>query len=208
MTQLATSTGLSKPAERISYEEFLRLTDGTHAEWVDGEVIEGVAISRTHDEAHTYLVLLFGSYLSELPTGKLLKDPFQMKAGPNLPGRAPDLIFIANEHLGRLHENYLEGPADLAVEIVSPGNASTDYVDKYREYESGGVSEYWIVDPVNQTADFFVLHEGRYARVLADAAGVYRSATVPGFWIRVSWLWERPPLSQVLPELIAAAQQS
>ncbi len=208
MTQLATSTGLPKRAERISYEEFLRLTDGTHAEWVDGEVIEGVAISRTHDSAHNFLHLVFAAFVGETALGEVHRDPFQMKTGPNLPGRAPDLIFIANEHLDRLHENYLEGPADLAVEIVSPGNASTDYVDRYREYESGGVSEYWIVDPVNQTADFFVLHEGRYARVLADAAGVYRSATVPGFWIRVSWLWERPPLSQVLPELIAAAQQS
>ncbi len=65
------------------------------------------------------------------------------------------------------------------------------------------MAEYWILDPVNQTADFFVLTEGRFARARADSEGVYRSAAVPGFWLRLAWLWERPPLSKVLPELLA-----
>ena len=203
MTQLATFTGQLTGKDRVSYEEFLRLTDGMHAEWVDGGVIPGVAISRTHDDVHIYLLLVFGGFITERPLGKVQHDPFQMKTGPALPGRAPDLAFVANEHLDRLHETYLEGPADLAVEIVSPGNASTDYVDKYREYETGGVGEYWIIDPVNRVADFFVLREGRFERAYADAEGVYRSAVVAGFGFRVAWLWERPPLSEVLREILA-----
>ena len=203
MTQLATVSEQSSGRERVSYEEFLRVTDGMHAEWVDGEVTPGVPISRTHDSAHNFLHLLMGAHVDDRKVGEVHRDPFQMKTGLDLPGRAPDLIFVANEHLDRLHENYLEGPADLAVEIVSPGNASTDYVDKYREYEMGGVLEYWILDPVNQSADFFVLRDGRYARVLADDSGVYRSTALPGFWLRVAWLWERPPLDGVLDELLA-----
>ncbi|MFN0145383.1 MAG: Uma2 family endonuclease [Dehalococcoidia bacterium] len=204
MTQLATLTEQLSGKERISYEEFLRLTDGMHAEWVDGEVIPGMAISTTHADVHIYLLVVLGGFITERPLGKVQHDPFQMKTGPGLPGRAPDLSFVANEHLDRLHENFLEGPADLAVEILSPGNASTDYVDKYREYETGGVPEYWIIDPVNHTADFFVLRDGRYERAQADAEGIYRSTAVPGFWFRVSWLWERPPLSRVLSEILAA----
>ena len=205
MTQLAT---LTQPPtrERVSFEDFLVLTDGSHAEWVDGEVIPGVAVSLTHDEVHTYLLLMLGAFVAEHRPGKIVNDPFVMKTGPDLPGRAPDLIFVANDHLNRLHETYLEGPADLAVEIVSPGNASTDYVDKLREYQAGGVREYWILDPVNQTADFFVLQNGQYERAHDDAGGIYRSAAVPGFWFRVAWLWERPPISTVLREILADPQ--
>ncbi|MFN0145384.1 MAG: Uma2 family endonuclease [Dehalococcoidia bacterium] len=204
MTQLATFTEQLAGKERISYEEFLRLTDGMHAEWVDGEVIPGVTISLTHEMTHNSLHPILSAFVDERSLGIVVRDPFQMKTGPGLPGRAPDLTFVANEHLDRLHETYLEGPADLAVEILSPRNASTDYVDKYREYESGGVPEYWIIDPVNHTADFFVLRDGRYERAYADAEGIYRSTAVPGFWFRVGWLWERPPLSKVLSEILAA----
>ncbi|MEW6301048.1 MAG: Uma2 family endonuclease, partial [Thermodesulfobacteriota bacterium] len=56
------------------------------------------------------------------------------------------------------------------------------------------VREYWIIDPEEQRADFFVLAEdGRYERKRADAEGVYRSAVVPGFWLREAWLWQDPP---------------
>ena len=68
-----------------------------------------------------------------------------------------------------------------------------------------GVTEYWIFDPVNQTADFFVLENGRYERRHADAEGVYRSAALSAFWLKTSWLWERPPVRQLLAQLLPPA---
>jgi Uma2 family endonuclease len=34
-------------------------------------------------------------------------------------GREPDLLYIATEHLSRLEDTYLDGPADVVVEVVS-----------------------------------------------------------------------------------------
>ena len=34
-----------------------------------------------------------------------------MKTAPELPSRAPDILFVANENLSRLEETYLNGPA-------------------------------------------------------------------------------------------------
>ena len=45
------------------------------------------------------------------------------------------------------------------VEIVSPSNPRTDMVDKRREYELGGVPEYWIIDDEKPTNDFLQLNE-------------------------------------------------
>ena len=44
-----------------------------------------------------------------------------MKTGPDLPGRAPDILFTSNARIKRLKKSHLDGPADLAVEIISPG---------------------------------------------------------------------------------------
>lgn len=73
-----------------------------------------------------------------------------MKTGPTLPGREPDLLFLARENLDRLKAPYLEGPADLAVEIVSSESRLRDRGEKLAEYEAGGVREDWILDPGQQ----------------------------------------------------------
>lgn len=52
--------------------------------------------------------------------GEVVSAPFPMKTRPELSGREPDLLFVAKEHLGHLKETYLDGPADLVVEITSP----------------------------------------------------------------------------------------
>lgn len=54
--------------------------------------------------------------------------------------------------------------------------------------------EYWLVDPDAKRADFYGLGpDGPYHALPTDAAGVFRSKVVPGFWLRVDWLWQQPP---------------
>ncbi len=96
---------------------------------------------------------------------------------------------------------YLDGPADLAIEIVSEESLLRDRGEKFAEYEIGGVKEYWIIDPELKRADFFVLKKSRYERRVEDEHGIYRSEVIPGFWIKVEWLWSLPPVLDVLKEL-------
>src|SRR5437879_148087 len=156
--------GRPLPAEPMTYEEFLEwLTDDTHAEWVDGKVVAMSPINGLHDQLVSFLRALMRLYLEARPLGQDRGDPFQMKTAPDLPGRAPDLIFVANENLSRLHHTFLEGPADIAVEIISPDSVYRDRVEKYGEYERGGVREYWLIDPQSRQADFFQLgDDGSY----------------------------------------------
>lgn len=80
-------------------------------------------------------------------------------------GREPDLLFVAQEHLDRLQETYLDGPANLVVEVVSPESLARDRGAKFVEYEAGGVPEYWLLDPLRRWAEFYCLGEdGRYRR--------------------------------------------
>lgn len=96
-------------------------------------------------------------------------------------GREPDLLFIAKEHLDRLTEAYLDGPADLVVGIVSPESGPRDRGEKYYEYEAAGVREYWLIDPDRQQAEFYRLNkQKRYELIPLDAQGIYRSEVIAG----------------------------
>ena len=97
--------------------------------------------SRQHQEIVKFLTRLLDAYVSSCELGELLFAPFQVKLGPNLPGREPDLLFVAREHLDRLKETYLDRSADLLVEIVSPESQERDRGAKFYEYEAAGVGE-------------------------------------------------------------------
>jgi len=131
--------------------------------------------------------------------GVILSSRFQMKTAARQAGREPDVLFLAEGHRGRLHKNYLEGPADLAVEIVSPDSVTRDRVEKYREYEAGGVHEYWLIDPEPRQAEFFGLGaDGRYRPLAVGRDAVFRSVVLDGLWLKTDWLWQRPTLMAVL----------
>jgi Uma2 family endonuclease len=188
--------------EYINYEDFLDFCDeDTLAEWVNGKIERYSPASSIHQHIARWLTSVLHIYVEVKKLGIVLPAPFQMKTGHDLPGREPDIIFLMNENLGLLKEMHLEGPADLAIEIVSEESILRDRGEKYAEYEIGGVKEYWILDPVLKRADFFVLKEGRYERRVEDERGIYRSEVIRGLWIKVAWLWNLPPVLEVLKEL-------
>src|SRR5262249_17607847 len=133
------------PPEPLTYEEFLAWADeDTYAEWVNGRVVFMSPVSREHATAAEICLKLISTFAEIRHAGEAHSDPFQMKTGQNLPGRAPDVLFVAKENLGRLKPNFLDGPADLVVEVISPESRARDHGEKFYEYEQGGVKEYWL----------------------------------------------------------------
>jgi Uma2 family endonuclease len=182
------------PLKRMTYEEFLDWADeDTWAEWVNGEVVILTPASNQHQDLATFLAALLRFFVEARQSGRVLSAPFQMKLGPELPGRAPDILFIDREHLDRLKNAYLDGPADLVVEIISRDSRARDRGEKFYEYEQGGVREYWLLDYLRRQAEFYDLgSDGIYRSVPIDAAGIYRSAVLNGLWLKVEWLWQEP----------------
>jgi len=193
------------PPGKMSYEEFLAWADeDTLAEWVDGEVVMYSPASGWHQDLVRFLASVLGTYVEVHQLGIVRFAPFQMKLKH---GREPDLLFVATEHLSRLKETYLEGPADLVVEIVSPDSVGRDRGDKFYEYEAGGVPEYWLLDPQREWAEFYQLEGERYRLVFQGREGEYRSQVLRDFWLRVEWLWQDPlpAVEDVLLEVGGAA---
>ncbi len=119
-------------------------------------------------------------------------------------GREPDLFFVPKAKLAQLASGYFDGPADLVVEIISPESIKRDWEDKFAEYQSGGVPEFWLIDPVTEQVSFFRRDAGgRFQAVSPGPDGIYHSSGLPGFWLRVDWLWlsPSPPMYAVRKEL-------
>ncbi|HID61877.1 MAG TPA: Uma2 family endonuclease [Anaerolineae bacterium] len=193
---------ISPPKEKMSYEEFLEWCDeDTWAEWVDGKVTVVSPAATRHQLIAGLLFQLMSIYAETRNLGQVLSAPFLMRL-PDVPsGREPDLLFVAHAHLDRLKETCLNGPADVVVEIVSADSVGRDRGDKFVEYEAAGVLEYWLIDPLRRRAEFYRRDaEGYYAQVFGGGEGLYQSEVIPGFWLKVEWLWQEP-LPKVLDVL-------
>jgi Uma2 family endonuclease len=178
----------------MTYEEFLAWSDeDTWAEWVDGEVIILMPPNIPHQRIVAFLLTTLRLFTGVFDLGEVLTAPTQMRLRATRSGREPDLLFVAKAHLSRVLHNLIDGPADLVVEVVSPESVKRDRQQKFREYETAGVREYWLIDPDRRSAEFYGLDaDGRFRPMPVDA-GVFRSAVVPGFWLRLDWLWQQPP---------------
>ena len=193
------------PSGPVTFEEFLAWCDeDTHAEWVDGAIIMMPPASDQHQDLSDFLITVMRLYNEAHQLGWIRSAPFIMRTSVHPSGREPDILFVTKERMHLIQPTFLDGPADLIVEIVSPESIGRDRGEKFVEYEAAGVREYWLIDPLRQQVEFYQLDDqGLYRAAALDADGIYHSKVLAGFWLRAAWLWQNPlPLVlSVLKEL-------
>lgn len=181
----------------LSFEEFLAQLDHNdaeiRAEWEDGRVHVMSPVSRVHQQLSGWLYILLHTFVRRRQLGEVLQAPFLMRLYRSDQAREPDLAFVSAANQDRIQPTYLDGPADLVVEIVSPESVSRDRGRKFIEYEAEEIGEYWLIDPIRRQAEFYRLGTDRhYHQILPDSQGRFHSASVAGFWLQVDWLWQSP----------------
>jgi len=189
---------------KIPFQEYLKAYDGVRAEWLMGEVAVYVTNNVQHQEILRFLATLFDLFLEVKSLGRVLLAGVSMYISDEQPAREPDLLIVLNEHLERIQATYLNGPADIAIEIVSPDSTERDRGDKFTEYEKAGVPEYWLLDPLRQEARIYVLGEDRfYHPAPLDAQGRLISTLLPGFALDAAILWqEKLPRGREITTLV------
>jgi Uma2 family endonuclease len=181
----------TQQATGVTLEDYMEHYAAEHYEYVEGTLIMMSPATLRHNALLKYMTQLLDTYFEIRPIGKLITQAFVMRL-PEFPNRRrePDLLIVLNDNPHALHETYLDGPADLCIEIVSEESAERDHGEKFIEYEKGGVKEYWIVDPLREECRFYRLDEaGRYRRQTEDVNGNYHPAALPGLAVHVPILW-------------------
>ena len=96
-------------------------------------------------------------------------------------------MFVSSERENIITHANIQGAPDLVVEILSPSTARRDWRDKFDLYQSHGVKECWLVDPVSRMVWVFLLTDGVF-----EEAGRYgeddtmTSPTLEGFGVDLS----------------------
>jgi Uma2 family endonuclease len=141
--------------EKLSYADYLQLTDDKRYELIDGELYDmGPAPGTTHQTLFGELFVLLHTFFKDKPC-KVFAAPFDVrlyrksKKDKDITRVVqPDISVICDSK--KIDERGCLGAPDLIVEIISPASASHDHIVKRKLYEENGVREYWLVDPTNR----------------------------------------------------------
>lgn len=184
----------------LSYEDFRRLPPESPGEVIHGELVVGPSPVSRHQQVAGTLYRLIAAFLDTAPAlGEVYIAPLDVVLRAERPAIVvqPDVFFVAAARAG-IVQDFVEGPPDLAVEVVSPGSGRTDAVVKRDLYAAHGVREYWIVWPAEARIDVFVLEppkgEATYGTPRTFGVGEpLTSALLPGFSLDVARLLQSRP---------------
>ena len=190
----------------VSADEYMERYAADFYEWVNGVVIKMSPVSSIHDDITVYLRGLLNAYFALNPIGRAKSAPFVMRLDAIASRREPDLQVILHDNPGEFTSTVMIGAADICIEVVSPESDARDYGEKFKEYEAGGVPEYWIIDPAREDCRFYRLNEkGIYKLFLPDADSIYETPKLPRLKLHVPTLWrdELPDILQVVESVKA-----
>ena len=176
------STPAPSPAVKLTWEDYLLFPDdGCRHELIDGEHHVTPSPLTKHQRIVLNLSLILGPFVRKKKLGEVFVSPVDVVFS-HLDVVVPDLVYVSNERSKVVTDKNLQGAPDLVVEILSESTRKTDEITKRKLYERFGVKEYWILDPVLDTAKVF--RRGargfeRAAELSVEAKGALQSPLFP-----------------------------
>ena len=179
---------------RMSVAEFLDLPDTEERnkmELDDGELY----IMPRPRPLHQFLLYWLGWHMANYiqsfgePPAEVYPDVVVILSRDPRRGLAPGLAIILAGNPYRIIGGYFEGVPDIVVEVLS-SDRNRDLIRKRQIYSEAGVAEYWIFDPVNDTALLLELRDGDYtSRGLLTVDHTLTTPLLPGLAIPLAELF-------------------
>lgn len=144
------------PKDRLfTIEDIYKLPDGQRAELIDGVIYDMAPPSYKHQKIVSELTRIIGNYIkSKDGQCDVLPAPFAVFLNKdNKTCVEPDISVICDKK--KLSDRGCEGAPDWVIEVVSPSSQRMDYLIKQLKYRSAGVREYWVVNPMTETVQFY-----------------------------------------------------
>jgi Uma2 family endonuclease len=190
----------------VPFDEFCQVVkEGQKADLIDGVIYMASPDNTDANEIAGWLYSLTLLFAQRRKLGKVYHSRVAFRIGEHQ-GPEPDIAFVRKDRLELVRRGFVDGPPDLAIEVVSPESIERDYEKKRKQYQEAQVPEYWIVDEIEQQVTLLRLDaRGRY-REVRPRKGVLHSEALAGFWLRPEWLWQQPlpDLTDILAQLLSA----
>jgi Uma2 family endonuclease len=199
---------ISENGGLITFDEFYEIADEKiRTDLLDGKIIRDSPGIPRHGFAVTWLSGLLNVFTQELDLGVVLCATVTVRLTIyNAP--EPDIFFISKKRLGIINEKFVSGPPDLCIEVISKSSRKHDRGRKFVLYAEHGVKEYWVIDPLRNTVDWFENLNGQFVSIQPDELGRLHSKVLPGFWLKPEWLFRDslPTYKEVMREILGEAR--
>ncbi|MBI4566878.1 MAG: Uma2 family endonuclease [Planctomycetes bacterium] len=178
---------VAESSTRLTAEEFLARPDATDFELVHGEMVE-VHTGATSNWVGVQIASALNEFARKAGIGVVLAFETHYRCWPDDPDhmRKPDVSFIRHERLpgGELPDGEVRVAPELAVEVISPGDAADDVEVKVSEYLAAGVRMAWVISPKARTVR--VYRESGSITLLRERDRLSGEDLLPGFSIPVA----------------------
>lgn len=176
----------------LTVDDYLRITDEDDLyELIDGMLVEReMAAVWHHEQLLLWLARLLGEYVETQQLGYVSGSRTAVKIN-EFRSRLPDLLFIRKERAHIITDMLVLDAPDWVLEIRSAGNRLVEWRTLEADYRMIGVSELWLIDPVQQRARA-ARRLGDDYEVIEQQAGKLVSSAIPGFWVELEWLFKEP----------------
>lgn len=164
-------------------------------ELVEGEITEMTPSGGEHGEVAGNLFGILWNYVQEHRLGRLsaAETGYVLWKNPDPDGRdtvrAPDVGFVRMERAPEpFGERFVPFAPDLAVEVVSPGDAAAEIEFKVSQYLHYGVQMVWVVYPATRAV---MVHRRDRIQRLTEEETLDGEAVLPGFQVRVGEIFPK-----------------
>lgn len=188
----------------FTFDDFCAIvSEDQKADLIDGVIYMASPENAEANDLFFWLSGLMSFYVEEKNLGRVYGSRVALRLNDKN-GPEPDIMFVRKQRLHLVEGGHINGPPDLAIEIVSPESVERDYVKKRAQYEEFKISEYWIVDEMLKRLTPLRLGADGAYRDMDLKDGVLHSRSLSGFWLRPEWLWQpRPNRLRTLKKLLA-----
>ncbi len=180
-------------ATLITAEQLLEMPENRWNELVEGELRPMTPAGWRHGAVVTRLAGMLDRHVRERNLGLVLSgDPgFFLARDPDTV-RAPDIAFIRADRLAAAppREAFWPGAPDLAVEVVSPGDALSEVRDKALAWLDAGAALVWVVNPARRAVTVF--RSPSDIETLSAGAELDGGDLLPGFRCPIADLFVNP----------------
>ncbi|MFN0075938.1 MAG: Uma2 family endonuclease [Prosthecobacter sp.] len=169
---------------------YAEVTPDMKAEFINGEVIMHSPALARHTATRRNLTALLNPFVISRDLG-IVHDEKTLCVFPRN-DYEPDVVFFGPTKAATITPDTMKfPPPDFACEVLSESTEKRDRGVKFQDYQAHGVAEYWIIDPVAQHVEQFVLDAaGCYSLRQKSSSGDFTSTVIPGFTIPVDAIFD------------------
>ncbi|NQU23001.1 MAG: Uma2 family endonuclease [Candidatus Nealsonbacteria bacterium] len=177
---------VTTPQQVVAAEHLLETPGLGPCELVRGELIMMTPGGFDHGSIANIVGYYLTGFVIEHGLGTITgaETGFQIGHDPDTV-RAPDVGFVRADRVpSGPTPGFFQGPPDLAVEVLSPGDRAGEVLDKVQQWLDAGCQVVWLIDPQRRTAAVYRVGEQTVLHNKDDE--LTGGDLLPGFRLRLA----------------------